>query len=327
MPTPNELTPEAKESSYQLPTTPAPEATPAASAASTPAPAAAPSSAPKRSRRPLAIAAVLLVVAVVGVAGFLYYRSTTPQPTDVTGNANDTTPDGSGDPTDSGGTNGVGGRYDLSLPGDRDWKRYDDVNEIRQALERYLKANKNYPDDLAALAPTFLETVPTDPSEGQSYVYVKDNLTFTLTFTVEKGLLAYAPGNHTATPQGFDVPAQQVTPPADEVTTVQEIAATGEQPVTPQPVQADADGDKLVDADEASNGTDPANPDTDGDGLGDGFEVFVSRTNPLKADTDDDGFTDGSELENGYDPNAQGVPLSEQRRQEIETARAQFDAR
>jgi hypothetical protein len=43
----------------------------------------------------------------------------------------------------------------------------------------------------------------------------------------------------------------------------------------------DMDGDALLDVDEAAIGTDPLNPDTDGDGFGDGEEVLVMGTNPL----------------------------------------------
>ncbi|WP_304504116.1 Ig-like domain-containing protein [Corallococcus sp. EGB] len=57
----------------------------------------------------------------------------------------------------------------------------------------------------------------------------------------------------------------------------------------------DADNDGLTDAEEALAGTDPHNPDTDGDGLSDGVEVHSGRTDPLDDDTDDDGILDGNE--------------------------------
>ena len=46
-------------------------------------------------------------------------------------------------------------------------------------------------------------------------------------------------------------------------------------------------------------GTNPADPDSDDDGLGDGDEVLSYGTNPLDADTDDDGLTDGLEARYG----------------------------
>lgn len=59
---------------------------------------------------------------------------------------------------------------------------------------------------------------------------------------------------------------------------------------------ADYDKDGLSNSRERALGTDPYNPDTDGDGLLDGEEVFVYFTNPLKADTDGDGLTDYDEI-------------------------------
>jgi hypothetical protein len=102
------------------------------------------------------------------------------------------------------------------------------------------------------------------------------------------------------------------------------------------PSTADSDADGLVDAvetdtgvyvDQTDTGTDPNNPDTDGDGMPDGWEVgnslnpladdssldadgdglsnldeHLRGTDPLVADTDGDGYTDGIEVAQGYDP-------------------------
>jgi outer membrane protein OmpA-like peptidoglycan-associated protein len=66
----------------------------------------------------------------------------------------------------------------------------------------------------------------------------------------------------------------------------------------------DSDHDGLMNDEEESLGTDPENPDTDGDGLNDGQEVNTTKTNPLKADTDSDGLKDGEEVNNyKTDPN------------------------
>ncbi len=59
---------------------------------------------------------------------------------------------------------------------------------------------------------------------------------------------------------------------------------------------ADPDKDGLTNDQEKEFGTDPHNPDTDGDGLSDGDEVLKYHTNPLKADTDGDGLSDGDEV-------------------------------
>jgi hypothetical protein len=70
----------------------------------------------------------------------------------------------------------------------------------------------------------------------------------------------------------------------------------------------DGDGDRLPDTQEATLGTNPANPDTDQDGLFDGAEI-AAGTDPLRADTDGDGFGDNDEILNGFDPsNAASVP-------------------
>ena len=58
----------------------------------------------------------------------------------------------------------------------------------------------------------------------------------------------------------------------------------------------DLDADGLTDSDEAGLGTDPANPDTDGDGLDDGLEVLTLGTDPLSPDTDSDGADDPLEV-------------------------------
>ncbi|MFB1481346.1 Ig-like domain-containing protein [Corallococcus sp. RDP092CA] len=60
----------------------------------------------------------------------------------------------------------------------------------------------------------------------------------------------------------------------------------------------DSDNDGLTDEEEIAQGTDPNNPDTDGDGIPDGVEVNVGHTNPLDSDSDDDGILDGNEDKN-----------------------------
>lgn len=58
----------------------------------------------------------------------------------------------------------------------------------------------------------------------------------------------------------------------------------------------DLDGDGLANITEFQIGTSINNPDTDGDGLRDGPEVNVHRTNPLLVDTDEDGLSDELEI-------------------------------
>lgn len=61
-------------------------------------------------------------------------------------------------------------------------------------------------------------------------------------------------------------------------------------------VDADDDRDGLKESYELRIGTDPLNPDSDGDGLKDGDEALKYKTNPLKVDTDEDGLTDYDEV-------------------------------
>ena len=68
-------------------------------------------------------------------------------------------------------------------------------------------------------------------------------------------------------------------------------------------MNADRDHDGLTNRIEKELGTDPKNPDTDGDALQDGAEVNQHKTSPLQADSDADGLNDGEEV-NRYRTNA-----------------------
>jgi len=67
--------------------------------------------------------------------------------------------------------------------------------------------------------------------------------------------------------------------------------------------QSDSDNDGLTNAEEIALGTDPNNPDTDGDGLKDGDEVKKYGTNPKNKDTDGDTLPDGQEVLGCTSPN------------------------
>ncbi len=66
--------------------------------------------------------------------------------------------------------------------------------------------------------------------------------------------------------------------------------------VTGENCKADKDNDGLGKCLEKEIGTDPNNPDTDGDGLNDGEEYLTYKTDPLKVDTDGDGLNDYDEV-------------------------------
>jgi hypothetical protein len=65
----------------------------------------------------------------------------------------------------------------------------------------------------------------------------------------------------------------------------------------------DSDNDLLPDTEEVKYGTDPHKADTDGDGLTDYDEIFVTHTDPLKSDSVVKGCPDGA-VEHPY----QGMP-------------------
>ncbi|MCK5561405.1 MAG: hypothetical protein KAJ51_12450, partial [Thermoplasmata archaeon] len=74
--------------------------------------------------------------------------------------------------------------------------------------------------------------------------------------------------------------------------------------------EGDFDNDGLTNIQEIGNGTDPHNTDTDGDNLGDGFELIFSKTDPANWDTDGDGIGDGLEFlqSQGYLGGMQSLP-------------------
>jgi hypothetical protein len=95
------------------------------------------------------------------------------------------------------------------------------------------------------------------------------------------------------------VPA--TAPPTTAVATTTLAPSTTTTTTTAPAVDTDADG--LLDGDEALYGTDPANPDTDGDAIDDGAEVYTYGTDPTLEDSDVDGLHDYAEIDvYGTDP-------------------------
>jgi hypothetical protein len=103
----------------------------------------------------------------------------------------------------------------------------------------------------------------------------------------------------TSTPPVIEpAPGTELAPEAvvETVETSEPVAAdpAGAEPVVAS--ETDADGDNYADAAELEAGLDPANPDTDGDGVADGDEVTIYLTDPWVWDSDGDGLSDGEEL-------------------------------
>lgn len=70
----------------------------------------------------------------------------------------------------------------------------------------------------------------------------------------------------------------------------------------PPPENLDSDNDGLSDSAELKIATNSRLADTDGDGLADGDEGNIYKTDPLLSDSDGDGYDDGGEVARGYSP-------------------------
>lgn len=95
----------------------------------------------------------------------------------------------------------------------------------------------------------------------------------------------------------------------DGLTDFEEVMYTFTDPAKRESVEngvldadADSDNDGISNIDELKLGSSPSSEDTDMDGLDDGYEVNILKTNPIKDDTDGDGITDYEEIELGLDP-------------------------
>jgi eukaryotic-like serine/threonine-protein kinase len=86
--------------------------------------------------------------------------------------------------------------------------------------------------------------------------------------------------------------------------TLRQNRATETAQATAILASADPDQDGLTNSQELALGSDPNNPDTDGDGLSDGREINETGTDPKNKDTDGDTLLDGAEVDQiGTSPN------------------------
>lgn len=149
---------------------------------------------------------------------------------------------------------------------------------------------------------------PTQASEGQEFTEVRDLIGAVITtqFTaasdtylvVLDGAAATLPdiNDHNAILNGFTL--ERLSPFTDEdgdgLRDDWERKYFNNLDALPN---EDPDADGLTNAEEQTLGTDPTNPDTDGDGLSDGDEVKTYQTDPLRnGDIDGDLLTDASEI-------------------------------
>lgn len=116
--------------------------------------------------------------------------------------------------------------------------------------------------------------------------------------------------------------AQTSPPPAPVPEPAPEFVPVAEAPVETAVAEnslavatdTDLDADNIADELEWNLGLDPANADSDGDGVADGDEITIYATDPLSWDSDGDGIADGEELFGSLtdplvwnDPNAEPV--------------------
>lgn len=115
--------------------------------------------------------------------------------------------------------------------------------------------------------------------------------------------IADAPTTSTSSTTSTSTVSATTTVPATIVPATTTTTATSSSTTTSSTTPVDSDADGLSDAEEAIYGTDPSNPDTDGDAIDDGAEVYDTGTDPNNADTDGDGIDDYAEIDvYGTDP-------------------------
>jgi len=132
----------------------------------------------------------------------------------------------------------------------------------------------------ATAGPTSVPGTPLPPETG---------VTATVAVTVADQTATPSP-NPDATPASASPACVPGTP----------VVGTGGPPYSLIDIEGDSgvdtDGDFLSDAREEYYGTNPDNPDSDGDGINDSRELTDFGTDPLNPDTDDDGISDYNEI-------------------------------
>ena len=218
-------------------------------------------------------------------------------------------------------------RVDEDRPFDKDNEAYVDLYPdlpILHVRKTWADENGDAPEPGDVV--TFTITVINDGNAPANGVVVEDVI-------ADFGVAAYQPGSE-AVSQGsflvlgdtltaelgslaidasatlsFDVAIAEPLPSgqsfSNQATYTQDFYPGGvsDDPGTPQPddrtvvrvaASRDPDGDGLENLLEEALGTDPNNPDTDGDGLNDGLEVGgLTGTDPTNPDSDEDGACDG----------------------------------
>lgn len=164
----------------------------------------------------------------------------------------------------------------------RDEKRFSDIMLIQNGLEKYFEKVKKYPDNLIGgdsisyNGDVFLDSVPIDPvPTNNNYAYLvapSDNLSYTLGFTLENGVLGLSKGL-------FNVSSEK------------QLQTDGTFKTLASKRKENNDAQILL-----------SSLDTDQDGLTDIEETLLYTTNMNEFDSDKDSYSDKQEVLNLYNP-------------------------
>lgn len=186
----------------------------------------------------------------------------------------------------------------------------DDVpaDSVPRSIPTDQNVTTNKPD-LSPPEPPVAEDIPAEYlTESKSNISLK-TISIAVASILAVGAIAFT-GYYWYTQRDTAEPEPTLQDVIDDNLPRSGVSPTSPEPevVLEEPIRgsSDLDGDGLTAERELAEGTDPENPDTDGDGLFDGEEIAAFGTDPLNRDTDGDGFTDGVEVRNGYNPRGDG---------------------
>lgn len=171
----------------------------------------------------------------------------------------------------------------------RDMKRISDIRQIQTGLGLYYDDANKYPENLGTSIKyndtTYMVVVPTDPDPNNfqyTYQSLDNGQNYSLEFSLEVGANVYKSGNNITNPNEMrEIMSDPFNVPGDDINELEKMK--GEFAI-------DSDDDNLSDCGEEIIGSNPNNPDTDGDG-----------------------YLDGDEVKNGYDPTMSGDARLEDR--------------
>jgi hypothetical protein len=119
-------------------------------------------------------------------------------------------------------------------------------------------------------------------------------------------VVAPEPVTNAPTPVTPTTPPTAVPPPPAAVLNTAPTAATGTSPLPPTSQPLIPEAGTSTPAVSSATLSASSTLDSDGDGLTDYQEVCIYGTDPHNPDTDGDGYQDGAEVKSGYNPNGPG---------------------